>query len=49
MGRIKMDYYKCENCGKIFDEFEMNFKRAQDTKETLCRKCIKEKEAKDEL
>lgn len=38
-----MDYYKCENCGKVFDEFEMNFKAAQKDKKTLCRKC-REKE-----
>jgi DNA-directed RNA polymerase subunit RPC12/RpoP len=34
-----MDYYKCENCEKIFDEFEMNFKVAQEDKKTLCSSC----------
>ena len=33
------DYYKCENCGKIFDEFEMNYKAAQIDKRELCRDC----------
>ena len=34
-----MDNYKCENCGKIFDEFEMNFKEAQIDKKCLCATC----------
>ena len=38
-----MDYFQCENCKVVFDEFEMNFRYAQDTGETLCRACIKEK------
>lgn len=33
------DYYKCERCGEVFDEFEMNYKEAQIDKKTLCRKC----------
>jgi len=38
----RMDYYKCDQCGKIFDEFEMNFKESQIDKRTLCDKCRKE-------
>ena len=34
-----MDYYKCEDCGKAFDEFEMDFKAAQEDKKTLCKDC----------
>ena len=37
-----MDYYKCENCGIVFDEFEMNYAEACIDKEELCRKCRKE-------
>jgi len=37
-----MDIYKCEGCGEIFDEFEMNFKAAQEDKKELCRKCRKQ-------
>jgi len=36
-----MDYYKCEKCGKVFDEFEMDFKFAQEQKKTLCKDCKK--------
>jgi len=36
-----MDYYKCENCGKVFDEFEMNYREAQIDKRTLCDSCRK--------
>ena len=41
-----MDYYKCDECGKVFDEFEMNYKEAQKDKKTLCREC-REKERKE--
>jgi len=34
-----MDYYKCEKCGRIFDEFEMNFKLAQIDKKCWCEHC----------
>lgn len=34
-----MDYYKCENCGKVFDEFEMNYRAAQVDKKCWCRAC----------
>lgn len=34
-----MDYYKCENCGEVFDEFEMNFSLAQIDKKCWCEKC----------
>ena len=34
-----MDYYKCENCGKMFDEFEMNYRAAQVDKKCWCRAC----------
>lgn len=36
-----MDYYKCENCGKMFDEFEMNFQAVQIDKKCLCDHCRK--------
>ena len=35
------DYYKCEQCGKVFDEFEMNYRDAQLDKQCLCRECRK--------
>ncbi len=35
------DYYKCESCGIVFDEFEMNYKAAQEDKKCLCAKCRK--------
>lgn len=31
--------YKCENCGKTFDEFEMNYRDAQIDKLCWCREC----------
>jgi len=34
-----MNYYKCEKCGKVFDEFEMNFKAAQIDKLCWCNEC----------
>ena len=34
-----MDYYKCENCGKMFDEFEMNYRAAQVDKKCWCCAC----------
>lgn len=34
-----MDYYKCENCSKVFDEFEMNYRAAQVDKKCWCRAC----------
>ena len=34
-----MDYYKCKNCGKRFDEFEMNFRLAQIDKKCWCEAC----------
>ena len=33
------DIYKCEECGGVFDGFEMNYKAAQEDKKTLCRNC----------
>lgn len=39
-----MDYYKCERCGKIFDEFAMNYKAAQTDKKCLCNECRAENE-----
>lgn len=33
------DYYKCEKCGKVFDEFEMNYKAACTDKHCWCREC----------
>ena len=43
-----MDYYKCENCGKVFDEFEMNFRYASENGKCLCRECIKQEALKEE-
>jgi hypothetical protein len=37
--KIDMDYYKCEKCGEIFDEFEMNYRAAQIDKKCWCRAC----------
>ena len=34
-----MDYYKCEKCNKVFDEFEMNYRAAQADKKCLCSAC----------
>ena len=34
-----LDYYKCEECGRRFDEFEMNYAAAQEDKKCLCSKC----------
>lgn len=34
-----MDYYKCENCGNVFNEFEMNYRAAQVDKKCLCPTC----------
>lgn len=34
-----MDYYKCEKCDKMFDEFEMNYRESQIDKRVLCEKC----------
>lgn len=34
-----MDYYTCEKCGKIFDEFEMNYRLAQIDKKCWCDAC----------
>ena len=39
-----MDYFKCEKCGKVFDEFEMNFKAAQEDKRCWCRECREKEE-----
>jgi len=36
-----MDYYKCEKCGKVFDEFEMDYALACIDKRCLCRDCHK--------
>lgn len=36
-----MDYFKCENCGKTFNEFKMDFNKASKFGKTLCRKCWK--------
>jgi DNA-directed RNA polymerase subunit RPC12/RpoP len=43
-GIIKMDHYKCEKCGKIFDEFEMNFRLAQIDKKCWCENCRTEED-----
>lgn len=37
-----MDYYKCEICKKSFNEFEMDFKKAQKDKNIVCEKCRSE-------
>jgi len=44
-----MDYYKCEKCGKIFDEFEMNFKLAQIDKKCWCEECRKPENKNTEI
>ena len=36
------DYYKCKKCGKVFDEFEMNYLYASTNGVCLCHECIKE-------
>ena len=40
-----MDYYKCEQCGKSFDEFEMDYAATQMDKKTLCDLCRKANES----
>ncbi len=40
-----MDHYKCEECGKVFDEFEMNFRQAAEHGKCLCDDCIKKEGA----
>ena len=42
-----MDYFKCEKCEKVFDEFEMNFKYASEHGECLCKTCIEEQDKKE--
>lgn len=44
-----MDYYKCEKCGKIFNEFDMDFRFAQEESVTLCQKCKEEYQCKVEM
>ena len=44
-----MDIYKCEKCEKIFDEFEMDFKFAQEEGITLCQKCKEEYQCRVEM
>ena len=34
-----MDYYVCSRCGKIIDEFEMDFKSVQGNNEVFCEVC----------
>lgn len=45
-----MDYYKCEVCKTVFDEFEMNYRSTQEDKQILCNKCrrtiLKERDEK---
>jgi len=38
-----MDTYKCEKCGSLFSEFEMNYKETQIDKMTMCNKCRESK------
>ena len=38
------DTYRCEECGKVFDEFEMNYRAVQEDKKTLCRNCRAKRE-----
>lgn len=42
-----MDYFKCEKCGEVFDEFEMDFKYASEHGECLCKNCLEEQIVKD--
>ena len=44
-----MDCYKCDNCGYIFDEFEMDFNFAQQKGVTLCGKCKDEYLCREDL
>ena len=44
-----MDYYKCDKCGRVFDEFEMDYKFAQEESVTLCRKCKEEYQCRVEM
>ncbi len=44
-----MDIYMCDKCKRIFDEFEMDFKFAQEEGVTLCPKCKEEYQCKAEL
>ena len=42
------DSYKCEKCGQVFTEWEMNYKYASEHGKCLCRGCIlKEQEVSD--
>lgn len=34
-----MDYFKCDKCGKVFDEFETNFNKSAIHGKTLCIEC----------
>jgi hypothetical protein len=34
-----VDYYKCDKCRKVFDEFEMDFNFSQKEGITLCGEC----------
>ena len=36
-----MDFYRCENCQVVFDEFEMDYRAIQQDKRTLCGCCRK--------
>ena len=42
-----MDYFKCERCGEVFDEFKMDFRYASEHGECLCSKCLEEQIYKD--
>lgn len=44
---VVMDYFKCERCGEVFDEFEMDFRYASEHGECLCKKCLEEQIVKD--
>jgi len=44
-----MDYYKCDKCGRIFDEFEMDFKFTQEEGITLCQECKEEYQCRLEM
>lgn len=36
---VTLCHYTCEECGAEFNEFEMNFKAAQEDKKVLCQDC----------
>ena len=44
-----MDYYKCDECGLVFDEFSMDFKYSSEHGKCLCNECITQDNVDDRL